>query len=72
APAARRQEEPLSVQAVLERMRKLVAMEDGSNPLTDEALAKLLLPDGVALARRTVTKYRKLAGIPSRPARRDA
>lgn len=72
APAARRQEEPLSVQAVLERMRALVAKEDATNPLTDAALAKSLLPEGAALARRTVAKYRKLAGIPSRAARRDA
>ncbi|MBU4529005.1 MAG: hypothetical protein KUA43_17160 [Hoeflea sp.] len=71
-PPARRQEEPLSVQAVLERMRALVAEEDVSDPLTDAALAKLLLPEGAALARRTVAKYRKLAGIPSRAARRDA
>ena len=44
APAARQQEEPLSVQAVLERMRALVQAEDRANPLTDDALAKLLLP----------------------------
>ena len=72
APAARRQEESLSVQAVLERMRELVAKEDTANPLTDEALAKSLLAEGAALARRTVTKYRRLAGIPSRAARRHA
>jgi RNA polymerase sigma-54 factor len=70
APAARRQEEPLSVQAVLERMRALVKSEDRANPLTDDAIAKLLLPEGAALARRTVAKYRAIAGIPSRSARR--
>ncbi|RGP36366.1 RNA polymerase factor sigma-54 [Pseudotabrizicola alkalilacus] len=72
APAARQQEGPLSVQAVLDLMRALVAKEDAANPLTDEALAKLLLPEGAALARRTVVKYRKLAGIPARAVRRDA
>ncbi|MFN3847247.1 MAG: hypothetical protein ACK4RZ_15715, partial [Paracoccaceae bacterium] len=61
APAARRLDGPLSVQAVLELMRELVAKEDASNPLTDEAVAKCLLPEGAALARRTVAKYRKLA-----------
>lgn len=70
APAARQQEEPLSVQAVLERMRALVQAEDRTNPLTDDALAKLLLPEGAALARRTVAKYRAIAGIPARSARR--
>lgn len=70
APSARRQEEPLSVQAVLERMRVLVDSEDRANPLTDDAIAKLLLPEGAALARRTVAKYRAIAGIPSRSVRR--
>ncbi|MFC7705444.1 RNA polymerase sigma-54 factor [Plastorhodobacter daqingensis] len=70
APAARRQEDPLSVQAVLERMRTLVAGENPSRPLTDAEIASLLLPDGAALARRTVAKYRGLAHIPPRAARR--
>ena len=70
APAARRLEEPMSVQAVLERMRAIVAAEDPARPLSDAALADLLLPDGAALARRTVAKYRGLAGIPPRSARR--
>jgi RNA polymerase sigma-54 factor len=70
APAARRQEEPLSVQAVLVRMRALVDAENRANPLTDDAIARLLLPEGVALARRTVAKYRAIAGIPARSARR--
>ncbi|WP_374643539.1 RNA polymerase sigma-54 factor [Tabrizicola sp.] len=69
-PAARRQEEPLSLQAVLARMREIVAGEDPVHPLTDKAIAQLLLPEGAALARRTVVKYRGLAGIPPRAARR--
>ncbi len=72
APAARRQEDPMSVQAVLERMRHIVAAEDPSQPLSDAAIAERLLPEGAALARRTVAKYRSLAGIPPRAARRRA
>ena len=72
APAARRQEEPLSVQAVLERMQDIVAAEDTTRPLSDADIAKQLLPEGAALARRTVAKYRGLAGIPPRAARRLA
>lgn len=70
APAARRQDDPPSVRAVLDRLREIVADEDPANPLTDEALAERLLPEGAALARRTVAKYRGLAGIPPRAARR--
>lgn len=72
APAARRQEEPLSVQAVLERMRLIVASEDPASPFTDDAIAGMLLPEGAALARRTVAKYRRLAGIPPGHVRRSA
>lgn len=66
APAARRTEEPPSVQAVLQRMQAIVAAEDPLRPLADAEIARLLLADGAAPARRTVAKYRKLAGIPPR------
>jgi RNA polymerase sigma-54 factor len=69
-PAARRQEGPMSLQAVLERMRAMVAAEDPARPLSDSAIAERLLPEGAALARRTVAKYRTLAGIPPRAQRR--
>lgn len=70
APAARRQEDPLSVQAVLEKMRAIVAAENPARPLSDAAIAERLLPEGAALARRTVAKYRGLAGIAPRATRR--
>lgn len=69
-PLARQQEDPLSLQAVLERMRAMVAAEDPARPLSDSAIAAGLLPEGAALARRTVAKYRTLAGIPPRAKRR--
>lgn len=72
APAARRTAEPLSVQAVLQRMQAIVAAEDPAHPLSDEAIARLLLEEGAALARRTVVKYRGLAGIGPRAQRRRA
>lgn len=70
APAARQLEDPPSVSAILQRMREIVGAEDRANPLSDHALSRLLLPHGAALARRTVAKYRRLAGIPSRATRR--
>jgi RNA polymerase sigma-54 factor len=72
APAARRTEDPPSVQAVLQRMQAIVAAEDPLRPLADAEIARLLLADGAALARRTVVKYRGLAGIPPRGERRRA
>ena len=38
--------------------------------LADEALSDLLAEKGFAVARRTVTKYRELLGIPKRSERR--
>ncbi len=57
---------------VRERIRELVAQEDPSCPLTDEQLANLLQKEGWAVARRTVTKYREMARIPSARLRRRA
>lgn len=57
---------------VRERIRQLVAGEDPLAPLTDEELAARLRAEGFAVARRTVTKYREMARIPSARARRRA
>jgi len=55
---------------VRQRIRELVETEDPREPLTDEALARRLWAEGWRLARRTVTKYREMARIPSARARR--
>lgn len=55
---------------VRRRIRELVNAEDPRKPLTDEALARCLESEGWRLARRTVTKYREMARIPSARARR--
>ena len=45
--------------------------EDPSDPLSDDRLAGLLRNrGGVSLARRTITKYRKVLAIPSSSQRR--
>ena len=50
----------------LELLVELVEAEDGAKPLSDEELAEQLKKrDGISIARRTVTKYRKALGIPS-------
>lgn len=49
---------------VKERIRDIVAAE--TRPLTDEAIARLLLKGGIKIARRTVSKYREeLSILPS-------
>ena len=57
--------------AVQELVRSIVAAEDSSKPLSDEAIVRVLSEQhGLAIARRTVTKYRKALGIGSSRARR--
>ena len=59
-----------AVQAVVARMKELIRGEDPRNPLSDEALAEALNAENIAIARRTVAKYREAAGIPKRSLRR--
>jgi len=60
----------LSNRAVMEKIRELVQAEDPSKPLSDEQLAQMLKAEGLAVARRTVAKYREAVGIPSSNLRR--
>ncbi len=50
---------------VKDRLRELIQSEDPHHRLSDEELARLLTAQGIALARRTVTKYREEMGIGS-------
>jgi len=54
-----------AAEAVRHRIQSLIDAEDCGNVLSDDGLAKKLSTEGVAVARRTVTKYRKLLRIPS-------
>ncbi len=57
--------------AVRQRISDLVAAEDKSAPLSDDDIVKRLAEDGITIARRTVTKYRKALRIPSSRQRRS-
>ena len=59
-----------SAVAIQARLRTLVDAEDPCHPLSDLTLCQLLNEGGIAVARRTVTKYRKLMKIPSSNERR--
>ena len=45
--------------AVRAKIRKLIKEEDPGNPLSDSRIAELLSGEGIAVARRTVAKYRE-------------
>ena len=60
----------VSNRTVQERIRQLVAAEDPSRPLSDDALCAALKTEGFEIARRTVAKYRGILGIPAMAERR--
>ena len=58
--------------AIQQRIREIVEAEDRSAPLSDEEVAKVLKDrDGIQVARRTITKYRKMLEIPASNVRRN-
>jgi len=56
--------------AVRAKIRKLVGGESREKPLSDSEITRLLLEDGIKVARRTVAKYREALKIPSSSDRR--
>ncbi len=54
----------LSSVTVRERIRQLVSAEDPRHPLTDHQLVERLSAEQIAIARRTVAKYRSWLRIP--------
>ena len=62
--------ETVARDGVIDRLKAFVEAEDKMHPLSDERLSELLKGEGFSVARRTVAKYRTLAGIPGTSARR--
>ncbi len=52
-------------ETIKQKLLDIIAHEDKSNPLSDEDLVNKLAEAGYPVARRTVTKYRKMLNIPS-------
>ncbi len=48
---------------VKETIQQLIAEENTAKPLSDSAMEKLLKEQGIAIARRTIAKYREQLGI---------
>jgi RNA polymerase sigma-54 factor len=61
-----------SATAIKAMLKQMVAAEDTKKPLNDSRLTELLEEQGILVARRTVAKYRELAGIGSVAERRSA
>lgn len=60
-----------SATAIQAMIRRLIADEPASKPLSDSRLTEILLQDeGIRVARRTVAKYREALSIPSSSQRR--
>ncbi len=63
--------EEVAYETIRQKMLEVIEKEDKSNPLSDEDLMQRLQEAGYPVARRTVTKYRKMADIPSSRQRKD-
>jgi RNA polymerase sigma-54 factor len=57
--------------AISARIAKLLEAEDPALPFTDDDLAEKLAQQGMSVARRTIAKYRLLAGLPGWRERRN-
>jgi RNA polymerase sigma-54 factor len=57
-------DEDIASESVKQAIRKIITGEDKDNPLSDQAIVKMLEDqDGIKIARRTVAKYREMLGI---------
>jgi RNA polymerase sigma-54 factor len=62
--------EEKSVESVKERIREIIAQEDGKKPVSDQKITQALKREGLTVARRTVAKYREMLGILSSSSRK--
>jgi RNA polymerase sigma-54 factor len=59
-----------STTAIREAIRKMIRSEDARAPHSDADITRLLMQQGLQVARRTVTKYRQMMNIPTVDMRR--
>lgn len=59
-----------SAGAARHRINSMIRAEDPRKPLSDDEIARRMSDDGIAIARRTVAKYREMLHIPSSSDRR--
>jgi len=63
--------EEVSNTTIKNRIKEMVAGEDKSRPHDDQAIVDILTEEGYIIARRTISKYRNLMGIPKAKLRRE-
>src|SRR6516164_4056750 len=63
--------EEVAYETIKQKLLEIIGKEDKANPLSDEDLVTKLHETGYPVARRTVTKYRKMLNIPSSRQRKD-
>jgi RNA polymerase sigma-54 factor len=63
--------EEVAWETIKQKLLEIIDREDKSNPLSDEDLVNRLQEVGYPVARRTVTKYRKMLKIPSSRQRKE-
>ena len=63
--------EEIAWDTIKQKLTEIIAKEDKSKPLSDEEIVEELGRQGLTVARRTVTKYRKAMRIPSSRQRRE-
>ncbi len=63
--------EEVAWETIKQKLQEIIDQEDKANPLSDEDLVTKLNEAGFPVARRTVTKYRKMLNIPSSRQRKD-
>ncbi|HVS36362.1 MAG TPA: RNA polymerase factor sigma-54 [Gemmataceae bacterium] len=63
--------EEVAWEVIKQKLLEIIDKEDKANPLSDEDLVAKLQESGYPVARRTVTKYRKMLSIPSSRQRKD-
>ena len=50
-------------ESVRNKIREILSSEDGKHPMSDQEIVELLKGQNIAIARRTVAKYREMLGI---------
>jgi RNA polymerase sigma-54 factor len=64
-------DEEIAWEVMKQKLLEIIDHEDKSNPLSDEELVERMNEAGYPVKRRTITKYRQLANIPSSRERKD-
>lgn len=63
--------EDVAWETIKNKLLEMIAHEDKATPLSDEEIVERFAGAGFTIARRTVTKYRKMLNIPSSRQRKD-